>query len=74
MKKSKARVLMFDLECPYCSELLETSEGNGSLSFSINESCESLIKCWSCGQISKTPDTVRTERIVISRDISEDGE
>lgn len=67
MKTAKARLLMFDLECPHCGELLETYEGNGSLSWSIHESATKTVKCNSCGKESKTPKRVPGEQIQIDK-------
>ena len=57
--QAKAHVFMYDLECPYCGELLESPEGNGSMSFSVHEGCPSYIKCSSCEKTSRAPKRVK---------------
>lgn len=65
MKVAKTRILMFDVECPECGELIETWEGNGSLSWSIHESAPSKVKCNNCGKESKMPKGVMASKIQI---------
>lgn len=58
MKTAKAKILMFDLECPHCGGLLISPEGKGSLSFSIHESAPKTSTCADCGKVSKIPKRV----------------
>jgi ribosomal protein S27E len=55
-KVAKAKILMFDLECPYCGDLLPSPEGTQT--FSIHESCPSNLTCESCGKTAKTPSVI----------------
>lgn len=68
MKKAKARILTFDLECPHCGEFLINSyEGGGSMTFVMNEQCPEEITCLYCDKPSKVPDRVKGEKIGIAR-------
>lgn len=63
MKTAKARIFMFDLECPHCSGLLSSPAGDGSLSWSFHEACPATAKCADCGEESKVPSRIPGERI-----------
>jgi hypothetical protein len=58
MKTAKAEVIMFDLLCPYCEELIEESI-EGRLSWPINESTPNRVLCTSCNNISLVPARVK---------------
>lgn len=63
--QAKASVTTFDLTCPYCSEYLY-SDGPGTSSFPINESCPEYLECDSCGKTSRAPKRVPSTKIWIS--------
>lgn len=63
MKTAKASILMFDLACPYCDGHCISPEGNGSLSFAINENAPFVAYCADCGKPSRVPAKVPGEPI-----------
>ena len=66
MKTAKARVLMFDLECPYCDDgLLASPEGQGSCSWSIHETADQVATCVDCLKESKVPSSVPGAKIFV---------
>lgn len=60
---AKAKVFQFDLECPYCSELLTCEADNGSYCFAIYEECPAYIKCSNCEKTSRVPKRVPSAQI-----------
>lgn len=68
MKTAKAKCFMFDLECPYCDGLLASPEGNGSLSWSTNESTPPTAVCVDCEKTSKIPRRIPGAKIIIDKD------
>jgi len=59
---SKAKVHTIDIECPYCSELIEASE---SVSWSIYEYVPTFLKCGHCGKTSRTPKSVKGHKLAL---------
>jgi uncharacterized protein with PIN domain len=67
VKTAKAKVFMFDLDCPYCNGLLMSPEGNGSLSWSIYESAPKTATCSECEKVSKVPKRVKGDTIQVEQ-------
>jgi hypothetical protein len=65
MKTAKARLLLYDLECPHCSELIDSPEENGRISWSIYEPASKTLQCGYCGVVCKVPKRVMSEQIQI---------
>ena len=63
MKTAKAKVFIFDLECPHCGDYLRNDE-DGGCSFRIREGSPQTAQCDDCGEFSKLPDTVPAAKIV----------
>lgn len=63
MKTAKARVLLFDLECPHCNELM--LEEGCSYSWPALESVSETVVCSECGETSKVPSKVPSAKLVL---------
>lgn len=68
MRKSKAYVDAYTLQCPYCSTLLSEPEG-GSLMFEHNRGVPETLKCYGCDKVSAVPKTIPTAKIIINKEV-----